>query len=197
MKRIILASQSPGKKIALESLKIPFEVIPSNYKEDMTLSMTTSELALVLSTGKATNLSIKFPEAIIIGVDTFVVFRNKLMGKPKDLLHAKEMLNELAGNTHTILSGLTVIGDGKEIKKVVKTRVTFRSLTEKEIEDYIATGESMDKAGSYAIQGEGKSLIESIDGEYYNIMGMPLETLIDILNTQFGFKITHKPKNLF
>jgi septum formation protein len=184
-KRFILASKSPARKVVFEKLGLPFEVIVSNFEEDMTLPLSAPELALHLSQGKAMSLARDYPEAIIIAADTFVVFNDRFLGKPKDEADAKNMLMKLAGNTHTILTGLTVIENDRKVSEVAHTKVTMKNLSEDKINEYVATGEPLGKSGSYAIQGEGRQLIEKIEGEYFNIMGMPLKMLTKILNEKF------------
>lgn len=115
--QIILASKSPGRKMVLEKLGLSFEVIVSDFEEDMTLPLSAPELATHLSQGKAHSLAKCYPEAVIIAADTFIIFKDKFLGKPKDLADAKKMLTDLAGNTHAVLTGLTVM---QGIKKFLK-----------------------------------------------------------------------------
>lgn len=173
----------------MDKLGMPYEVIPSAFEEDMTLKMTPEELASFLSKGKAKDIAEKNPDAIVIGADTFVALDGKLLGKPADDLAAKKMLRMISGRTHEVITGFTVIGEGKEITEVVHTYVTMKELDENTIDDYIATGETKARAGSYGIQGIGRDLVAKIDGEYFNIMGLPLHALVKMLNEKFGFEL--------
>ncbi len=192
-KRIILASQSAGRKEAMKALEIPFEIIPSDYEEDMTLPLSAQELALVLSKGKALSIATKYPDAVVVAADTFVVFEGKYLGKPKNADDAIATLNKLTGNTHVIVTGLTVQEGTKIVSKSVSTNVVMKKVSEKEIRDYVATGEPLTKAGSYALQGKGKPFVEKIEGSYWNVIGLPLEALVEILNNNFGMNVTIKP----
>ncbi len=187
--RIILGSQSPARKTVFEKLNIPFEVITSDFVEDMTLPLPAPELALHLSQGKASSLAKKYSDAVIIAADTFLIFQGRFLGKPKDTQDAKERLAELAGNTHTIITGLTVMMGDRAVSEVVLTEVTMKNSNKEKIEEYVKTGEPMGKAGSYAIQGKGKELIEKISGDYFNILGLPLKTLVGILNQKFSVPV--------
>ena len=191
MKKIILASTSVGRKKLMETLKIPFEVMASDFEEDMGLQMTPSELALFLSHGKAQAVANKNADAIVIGTDTFVVFKNKLLGKPRDDDHAKEMLRSMRGNKHSVMTGITVIEGSKIVKRVVETDVYMKSVSDEIIDMYVESGESKGRAGAYGIQGNGREiLVEKIEGQYHNIIGLPLETLVQILNDNFGMELT-------
>ncbi|MEI6480421.1 MAG: Maf family protein [bacterium] len=187
--RIILASKSPARKAILGKLGLPFEVIVSDFVEDMTLPLSASELALYLSRGKASSLAKQYPNAVVIAADTFVVFQGAFLGKPKDEDDARKMLTGLAGNTHTILTGLTVVQAGKTVSEVIFTEVKMKNVDESKISEYVASGEPLGKAGSYAIQGKGKELVEKIEGDYFNIMGLPLKTIAQILIKDFSIPV--------
>lgn len=182
---IILASQSAGRKTILEKLNIPFDVIPSDFEEDMTLPLSAPELATHLSKGKAASISKKYPDAIVIAADTFVIFKNKFIGKPKDEEHIITILSELSGNTHDVITALTVSQGEKVISEVVYTHLKMRDLPHEEIVAYAKTGEALGKAGAYAMQGNGAKLIEKYEGDYFNVLGMPISNLVKILNEQF------------
>lgn len=190
MKRLVLASKSPGRKQVLEEAKINFEIVPSDYEEDMTLPLSPEELVKNLSLGKARDVASQINDAIVIGADTIGVFNGKVLGKPHTKERAIEMLSMLSGNSHSMLTGLTLIDidSKKEISKVVETKVWFKNLSPKEIEDYIKTGESLEKAGAYAYQGLGKNLVDRVEGSETNILGMPIEDLRKILE-EINFKI--------
>ena len=182
-KRLILASTSPRRKEILSSSGLLFEVVPSDYEEDMTLAMEPKNLAKYLSKRKAETVANKYPDSVVIGADTFVEFEGEVLGKPHTKEKAKETLHRLNGRIHSIITGFTVIdaSNAKCISQAVETKVVFKRSTDKEIDEYIATGEPLDKAGSYAIQGIGKSLVERIEGDYNNIVGLPLDALLNVL----------------
>ena len=187
MKKLILASTSPRRKELLSSTGIQYEIEASEYEEDMTLPLTPSELAKQLSKGKAEAVAAKHTNAIVIGADTFIVHKDKVLGKPHTPERAKEMLTELSGTTHSIITGFTVIDSNthKTVSKAEEVNIYFRTLTEKEIDDYVATGEPLDRAGGYAGQGIGKSLIERIEGDHNTMVGLPLDALFEVLK-EFG-----------
>ncbi len=193
MPKIILASASPRRKELLEKTGVPFIVEVSDYEEDMNLKLKPLELAKELSMGKAEAVVKKHEgeEAVIIGADTFVVLNDKILGKPHTPEKAKEMIKEMSGRVHSVITGFTIIDakSGKKISKAVESKVYFRRLTGKEIEDYVSTGEPLDKAGAYAIQEAGSVLIEKIEGDYTNIVGLPLPSLIEELKN-FGINYT-------
>ncbi|OGI83132.1 septum formation protein Maf [Candidatus Nomurabacteria bacterium RIFCSPLOWO2_01_FULL_33_17] len=183
MKKVILASTSPRRKELFEKTGIPFEIVASSYEEDMTLDMSPKDLAMFLSKGKAESVANDNPDAIVIGADTFIAFEDKVLGKPHTKERAKEMLSILSGKQHFIITGFTIIekSSGKLISKAVESKILLKNLTEKEIEDYIATGEPLDKAGAYAVQGLGANLIEKIEGDYSNILGLPVDEVLEAL----------------
>lgn len=186
MKKIILASNSPRRKELLSKAGLSFEVVPSNYEEDMSLPLSPQELAKTLSRGKAEDVANKYPEVVVIGADTFVAFDGRVLGKPYTKEKAKEMLTILSGKQHVIITGFTIIEKtaNKSISKAIESKIFFRNLTEKEIDDYVETGEPLDKAGAYAIQGLGSKLIEKTEGDYASILGLPID---DVVETLKGF----------
>lgn len=183
MKRLILASQSPGRKEALEKAGFDFEILPSDYEEKMYNGLSPAELVMKLSQGKARDVAGKVPDAIIVGADTVGVFENEIMGKPHTEEKNIEMLSKLSGKYHTMLTGLTLIDTEtkNKISKVVETKVWFRNLSEDEIKEYVTLGEGLQKAGGYAYQGIGHKFVERIEGSETNIIGMPIETLTEML----------------
>jgi len=192
MSKIILASGSPRRKELLGKLRIPFIVEVSNYGEDNNLNLEPLELAKALSAGKAETVAErhKGEDAIIIGADTFVVLDNKILGKPHTPERAKEMIKEMNGKAHSVITGFTIIDakSGKKISKAVESKVYFRKLMDEEIDAYVKTGEPLDKAGAYAIQEAGSVLIEKTEGDYTNIVGLPLPALIEELKN-FGVNL--------
>lgn len=183
MRELILASTSPRRKEILEKSGIPFSVEDSGYEEDLTLKLEPAELAKHLALCKAEAVAKRHEDAIVIGADTIVVINGKVLGKPIDDGEAREMLGQLSGTVHTVVTGIAIIDakNRQKITKAVETKVHFKQLTEKQIAEYIKTGESKGKAGAYAVQGLGAELIDKIEGDYYNVMGLPLSALLEEL----------------
>lgn len=186
-RKIILASTSPRRKEILAKTRLVFEVQASEYREDMTLKMAPEKLAEYLSRGKADSIVSKNPDAIIISADTFIVYNNKKLGKPKDKEDAKKMLSMLNGKQHCIITGVTIIDtkNGKSLSFHETTKVFMKKLTLAAIENYIATGEALDKAGAYGLQQLGAVLIKKIDGDFFNAAGLPLSKLAEKLKLFF------------
>lgn len=184
MKSLILASSSPWRKCALQKVGLSFEVVPSDFEEDMTLPLSPEKLAIHLSQGKARAVAKKIEKgSVVLGADTLVSFAGKLYGKPHTLERAREMLRELSGNTHSIITGFTVIDtvSGKEHTGSVETRVAFKSLSEEDINAYLALDEPLHCAASYAILKNGKQIIAHIEGSESNISGLPIEEVHVVL----------------
>ena len=178
--RFILASGSPRRLELLRQIGIEPIVSVSNFSEAVS-SSSPSILVKENARGKALDVLKKFsPNDIIIAADTVVVLDNKVLGKPKTKDEAKEMLKALSGKTHEVLTGVTVLFMGKEETAVEKTLVHFRKLSEEEISNYVATGEPMDKAGAYGIQGKGAILIKGTEGCYNNVVGLPLTRIYEL-----------------
>ena len=179
MRKIILASGSPRRKELLKQIGLSFEADASNYKEDMSLDMAPGKLAEFLSAGKAKEVALRHPDAIVIAADTFIALGREILGKPKSQEDAKLRLRSLSGKTHAVITGFTIIDtkSGKEVSKFVETKVHFRRISDGEIDAYLALENVMDKAGAYAIQGLAALFITKIEGDYFNIMGLPLPTL--------------------
>lgn len=190
MRKIILASASPWRRKILEDAGISFTVEESGYKENLNLKLSPTVLAKKLALEKALAVARRHKDAIVIGADTFVVFKGKILGKPKTRKRAVEMLNSLSGTTHSLLTGFAIVDlkTGKRIRKAVNTRVIFKTLSSREIEEYVKTGEPMRVAGGYAIQGGGLKLIKGIKGDYDNVVGLPLKELMVELK-KFDVKI--------
>ncbi len=189
-KVIILASASPRRKELLELIGLQFKVDPGDYKEDMNLKLSPHELARALSLEKAKSVAGKYNNAIIIAADTFVIIRGQILGKPHTEEEAKRMLVLLDGATHSVITGFTILDTdtGKRISRSVETKVTFKKLTEKEINAYVKTKEPLDKAGAYALQGLGSILVKRIEGDYFNVIGLPLYPLAECL-AEFGIQV--------
>ncbi len=181
---IILASQSPRRKELMHLLGHPFRVMPSSAEENRIAGETPADHVTRLSESKALEVSGRVEKAIVIGSDTVVVLERAILEKPESPEHAVEMLLELQGKTHTVFSGYALVdSDTKKCYLAYDTtEVTMRPFTRGMAERYVATGEPLDKAGAYGIQGFGAVLIDSIQGCYFNVMGLPLPKLMAALN---------------
>ena len=190
MRKIILASASPRRKELLEKIGLKFEVEPSNYAEDMHSKLNPDELARAISLGKSRAVASKHKNAIVIAADTFIVFRGKIMGKPNTEAKARKMLMTLKGKSHSVITGFTIMDteENKVLTKSVETVIHIKKLTPKEIDAYVKSKEPLDKAGAYAIQGLGSVIVERIEGDYFNVMGLPLSALAESLK-EFGIHI--------
>ena len=190
-KRLILASASPRRKEILNNLGIDFEVITSDAEEKVDSELPPYMIVQELAMLKGADVALKNKNGIIISADTIVWFDNKVLGKPTDRENAKNMLKKLSGNVHEVYTGVCVTdsASGKSISDYEVTKVKFRLLTDDEIDNYINTNEPMDKAGGYGIQGKGCLLVEKIDGDYLNVVGLPAVKLAKILKEEFNFNI--------
>ncbi len=189
MMKIILASQSPRRKQLLEMLGADFVVIPAKGEEVAPVGAGPGETVRALSRQKAKLVAPQAgPEDIIIAADTIVWYGDMVLGKPRDEQEAARMLSALSGNTHQVYTGVTVQQGDKVISGAECTNVTFRKLSGREIDAYIATGEPMDKAGAYGIQGLGSLFVEGIEGDYFNVVGLPLCRLGKMLK-DLGIKL--------
>lgn len=187
--RIILASQSPRRRELLERMGIShFDVIPAKGEERADPNLTPEQLVEELSRQKAAEIAADHPDALIIAADTVVAVDGTVLGKPHDRDDAVRMLQALSGREHTVYSGLTVCWQGRSVTQHEATAVRFRPLTRDDIDHYVSTGEPMDKAGSYGIQGYGCTLVEGISGDYYNVVGLPVCRLGRIL-ADFGVDV--------
>ena len=173
--RIILASGSPRRR-ELMGLFTGFETVvcPAHGEERQHPELTPEGLVCELSRAKATELAGKYPEDTVLGADTVVVCGGEVLGKPKNEADAARMLRLLSGREHEVLTGVTLVSGDTVMSVCETTRVYFRSLTDGEIAAYVATGEPMDKAGAYGIQGLAALFIGRIEGDYYNVMGLPV-----------------------
>lgn len=193
MRRIVLASLSPRRKELLSLLGIPFEVLPSNADEDPGDAVESPEQhARIVARKKATEVAKKVDDALVIGADTVVVVNGLILGKPKDSEDAARMLKLLSGKVHKVFTGVVVLDvrGGTVVdscEECVETQVRMRELSEGMIEAYVRTGEPLDKAGAYAIQGYGSVLIEGIVGDYFNVVGLPVQRL-SVMLERFGIK---------
>lgn len=186
MRPLILASSSYTRKNILTEAGIDFEIDPSDYEEDHTLNLTPEEFVIHLSSEKAEDVAKRHPNALVLGADTMIFFENQRLGKPHTPERAKEMLRMLSNKMHPILTGFTLIntGSGKRISKAIETKVFFRDLKDKEIDDYIATGEPLEAAGAYRILEQGARLIDHIEGSKTNVAGLPVDEVLEILKQE-------------
>ena len=174
----------------LEQLGLEFEVIPADYVETMKSGMDSEEIARYLSLQKAQAVAKKYPDAVVIAADTFGVMSGKIIGKPHNEAEAKNILRTLSGRSHRVITGFTVIeaAANQAVTRSVVTTVHFRELGDPEIDAYVRTGEPLDKAGAYGIQGLGAVLVDRIEGDYYNVIGLPLSPLAAVLRS-FGIDV--------
>lgn len=177
--RVILASASPRRRELLTLVGIDHEVQPANIDESYLPGETPREHAERLARGKAS--AVEERDAVIVGSDTIVVVDGDVLGKPRDPEHAKEMLRRLSGRSHVVMTGVAVRWRDKLLSSVEEVGVTFRGLDDDEIDRYIATNEPMDKAGAYGIQGYGATIVERVDGDYFAVMGLAVNSLVRLM----------------
>jgi septum formation protein len=190
MRKIVLASTSPRRKELLTKTGLEFEVCAGDYKEDMTLLLPPMELASFLSKGKAESVASRYEDALIISADTFIYFDGHVLGKPHTLKRAREMLKLLSGNEHSIFTGFTIMDtkNKKTISKTIESKVKFKVLSNLEIDGYIKTGESLDRAGAYDFRATKSTFVENVTGDQDNIIGLPVANLVKTLEL-FGVKV--------
>lgn len=191
MKKIVLASSSPRRRDLLKNFGIDFEVMSSDIIEKVEEGEAPEQIVMALAFQKAIDISNRIKEeAIVIGGDT-IVYKNRVLGKPQDFENAMNMLLELQNTVHYVYSGLAVL-DNKTNKKIItyeKTAVRIKKLSKNVIKRYIDSGEVWDKAGAYGIQGIGGALVEWIEGDYFNVVGLPVSKLHDILDRHFDITL--------
>jgi septum formation protein len=181
---LLLASSSPQRRAILTQLGLPFRVVEPDYDE-LPLPVSPSELVEAHARGKARSVERGPGDGAILGVDTAVVIDGDVLGKPVDADHAREMLWRLAGRDHVVCSGLTLRDDDLEITQHESTIVRFRPCSSDEVDDYVRLGEWQGRAGGYAIQGRGAALVESVTGDYANVVGLPVGLLVRLLREHF------------
>ena len=177
---VILASQSPRRIELLKTVIENLLVFPSKIDEICDTDLSPEENAILLGRKKATTVAKLHPHHLIIGADTLVVLENKIIGKPTDTENARQILRQLSGQEHKVITGVTVV-HSKIFSAASISRVRIKTLTSNEINSYVKSEEPMDKAGAYAIQGKGSFLVESYDGPYSNIVGLPINLLKSLL----------------
>lgn len=188
MQPIILASSSPRRKEILAMAGLPFTVVPSEYEEDNSLPLPPSKLVAQLALGKARWVAERHPGALVIGADTLVAMDGRVYGKPRDEAELAAMFKQFSGRSHSAFSGIALVQDGHEVTESVETKVYFRKLGGDEIARYAKTDEWRDKAGGYGIQATGALFIEKIEGDYFNVVGLPLCRLGQRLD-EFGIRL--------
>ena len=177
---LTLASKSPRRKELLKQIGIPFVVVVSDAEEVSGNSWTPAALVVENAKRKARAVAEKYPDSPVLGADTVVSSQGKIFGKPKDKDEARKMLTALSGKMHEVTTGLALINRNEIRTTSVTTKVFFDTMTKADIDAYIATDEPMDKAGAYAIQGKAARFIEKIEGSYSNVVGLPLNALIQL-----------------
>lgn len=182
VKQVVLASASPRRLELLRQIGIEPIVCPASFEESGGQAFEAVDVVKYNALGKCRVVAEDRGEELpVIGADTVVVVDNVILGKPADTEEAKAMLQRLSGRAHEVLTGIAIKYKQQELAEVVRTRVYFRKLSEADISNYVATGEPLDKAGAYGIQGKGAVLVEKIDGCYNNVVGLPLTRVYEIL----------------
>jgi septum formation protein len=179
--KLILASQSPRRLELLKQITDQFKVVPSSVEEKIDYGLRPEENVRLLARSKAENVAKIYPDCWVIGADTLVTLHQEILGKPVDISDAQRMLRRLSGKEHRVATGICVVGPKKTLDKAVTSKVRFKALTEEEIVNYVQTGEPMDKAGAYAIQGKGSFMISEFSDSKTNIIGLPLQELKELL----------------
>lgn len=174
MKEIILASASPRRSELMSQLDIPFSVQVSGVDEQIDGITTPADIARILALQKAKDISSKNRDAVVIGADTVVSIHESVLGKPSTVDEAFAMLKQLSGNVHEVFTGVAVVHGDDEYSFYERTEVVFYPLTDEEIHEYIQSGEPMDKAGAYGIQGIGAYFVQKINGDYFSVVGLPV-----------------------
>lgn len=188
MSGLYLASQSPRRTELLTQVGIDHTVVSSSYEEPNEGHDSPIEMVKAQALGKA-RCAVGIPEGgIVLGADTIVVLDNEVLGKPQDEADARQMLERLSGRSHSVVTGVALLIKGDEVVFHNETKVYFKELAPFEIESYIASGEPMDKAGAYGIQGKGALWVEKIEGSYTNVVGLPVEHVYDELCKALGAK---------
>ncbi|MDN4607142.1 Maf family protein [Sporosarcina highlanderae] len=184
-RQIVLASGSPRRRELLGVLGIPIKVLPSNIDENVELIDGDFNVYVQkLSMKKADAVAKQEPDAVVIAADTIVVFEGEVYPKPGTEEQAEAFLKKFSGKTHSVFTGVSVLGAGKEIIFSVETKVAFKALDEQLIKAYVDSGDPMDKAGGYGIQTAGVLLVDKIEGDYSNVVGLPLSKLVEILRSE-------------
>lgn len=186
---VVLASRSPRRTALLTMIGLVHRTVPSKVEELMHPFADPTEEVLRLAREKGEDVFRSYPHALVLAFDTVVVVQGTMLGKPKDADDAREMLRRLSGTWHTVMTGMALFRKGYVTQlDVVTTQVKFAKLSDRLIEQYIKTGEPFDKAGAYGIQGKGALLVERLEGDYYNVVGLPLHRTVQLLE-QMGISV--------
>jgi len=190
MEKLILASTSPRRKRILEQVGFQFQVIASDFEENMTINKKPKELVKYFSFKKAEAVVKKLKKGIVIGADTIVVCLGEIMGKPKGEKDAKRMLKKISGRKISVITGFTIwdVETNKKITRAVESSLYIKRLTDQEISNYIETKEPLDKAGAFSVQGKGALIVKKTEGDYQTIVGLPIYDIAQELKS-FGIKI--------
>ncbi|MFN2467934.1 MAG: nucleoside triphosphate pyrophosphatase [Gaiellaceae bacterium] len=183
---LLLASTSPRRRAILEQLGLPFEIVAPRYEEDDPEGLPPADLVRAHAAGKARSVAAGAGDRPVLGVDTTVTCDGRSYGKPANASEAEAMLERLAGRTHEVVSGLCLVTPGWDVVEHEVTRVTFRPLTPRDLAAYVVAGEWQGRAGAYAIQARGAALVERIEGDYLNVVGLPAALLVRLLAARFG-----------
>jgi septum formation protein len=184
---LLLASRSPQRRAILKQLGIPFDVVEPRYEEVAPPELADAvEVVRAHAQAKARSVADEANDRPVLGVDTEVVLQGLIFGKPADATEAEQMLERLSGRTHVVMSGLCLLTPGWEVVEHEGTRVTFRELKPRDLGAYVATGEWEGRAGAYAIQGRGATLVCAIEGDYLNVVGLPAALLVRLLAERFA-----------
>lgn len=184
---LVLASQSPRRAELIGRLGLEFETVPADIDESYLAGETPEAHAERLAREKALAIAATRPDALVVGSDTIVVIDGDVLGKPKDREHAVGMLLRLSGREHEVCTGIAVAHGGEVKSGLERVQVRFRPLDRRACEEYVATGEPMDKAGSYGIQGFGSANVEGITGDYFAVMGLPVARMLELIGL-FGWR---------
>ena len=179
---VILASASPRRREILDLLGITYTVCPAQSESAADTTVSVEEAIMHVARGKAEEVAAMHPDSVVLGADTAVVIDGEILGKPQSIENAKAMLRRLSGRTHRVITGVWVCGKGFNKGFFDTAEVTFFSMTEAEIDEYVATNEPMDKAGAYAVQGHGARYIQGLNGDFYTVMGLPSGRLFRFLH---------------
>ncbi|MGH7963806.1 MAG: Maf family protein [Candidatus Binatia bacterium] len=183
MSYLILASASPRRRELLQQASVPFTVIPSRTSEESQAGEAPGAYALRLACEKALEVARRHPGAWVLGADTIVESAGEILGKPRNAADGERMLRLLSGRTHWVMTAFALIDRDGQVwaSRVITSMVTFKSLSDAQIHEYLATGEPFDKAGAYAVQGLGAALVKRVEGSYTNVVGLPMDEVLVVL----------------
>ena len=193
---LVLASTSPRRYQILSLLGLPFLMVPPASREVLSGARPPAQEALHQARQKAASLVSRFPDAVILGSDTLINLDGRLIGKPSSLDDARAILQRLRGRTHDVVTAVSILHQSKNVDAVETARVTIRDFTDTELDAYLATGDPLDKAGAYAIQGAGRDLVASLDGDYLAVVGLPLRAVAQGL-AKLGCPVTVDVNRLY